>query len=122
MTGKIFTVSKDDKTITLDVPPQMREEAPKQVEIKLTDKTHVIYENVGPAGATLTAGYAAGVVGRRFHGHGGAGGAVAAGRAGALTPPATGLGRARLRPSLGAEAARPEPRPPQIRQHQPAYV
>jgi RNA polymerase sigma factor (sigma-70 family) len=56
--GQVVGVAKDGKGFTVELPGQGRE-APKRVDIKITDKTRVAYEGVGPDGAKPTEGYAA---------------------------------------------------------------
>ncbi len=57
--AKVFHVSEDDRTLTLETPGPGRGDPPQMVDVKLTDKTSVVYEGVGPDGARLTAGYVA---------------------------------------------------------------
>lgn len=46
--GKVASVAKDGKSITLEARPEARGEEPKKIEIKLTDKTKIVYFGVGP--------------------------------------------------------------------------
>jgi len=54
--GKVIAVAKDSKSITLEQPPQARGEESKKVEVKLGDKTHIVYNGVGPDGTSLAEG------------------------------------------------------------------
>ncbi len=54
--GKVASVAKDGKSITLEARPEARGEEPKKIEIKLTDKTKVAYFGVGPDEAKLAEG------------------------------------------------------------------
>jgi hypothetical protein len=55
----VTAVSKDGKTLTLELPTRERGEAPTQQEIKLNDKTSVIYFEIGAGGDQPTNGYMA---------------------------------------------------------------
>ncbi|HJZ57036.1 MAG TPA: RNA polymerase sigma factor [Gemmataceae bacterium] len=55
--GKVVAVAPDGKGITVEVMSPVRGEGPKQVAIKFTDKTKVVYQAVGPGGAKPTEGY-----------------------------------------------------------------
>jgi len=57
--GKVVGVSGDGATVTLEQPPAVRGGNPRRVEVKLTGQTRISYSNVGPNGATPTAGYLA---------------------------------------------------------------
>ena len=57
--GKVVGVSGDGATVTLEQPPAVRGGNPRRVEVKLTAQTRILYSNVGPDGAKLTAGYLA---------------------------------------------------------------
>jgi RNA polymerase sigma factor (sigma-70 family) len=56
-TGRVAGVAGDGKSFTVEVPAATRGEAPQKVDIKLTDKSQVVYSNVGPDGAKPTEGY-----------------------------------------------------------------
>jgi hypothetical protein len=56
VTGKVAAVSKDGKTITLESPPQARGEEPRKADFMLTDKTAVVFHQVGPGGAKVAEG------------------------------------------------------------------
>jgi hypothetical protein len=56
VSGKVAGVSKDGKTITLEVPPQRREEEPKKIELKLGARTTTAFHNVGLKGARVVEG------------------------------------------------------------------
>jgi len=57
LNGTIAAVSNDLRTITLDLPPQIKGDSPTSVEIKLTDKTKLVYFGVDGNGETPTVGY-----------------------------------------------------------------
>jgi hypothetical protein len=57
LNGIIAAVSNDRRTITMDLPPQIKGDAPTSVEIKLTDKTKLVYFGVDGNGETPTVGY-----------------------------------------------------------------
>lgn len=57
--GKVVSVAKDGKTITLEMPPQNRGDEVSKVDYKIDDKTQITYQNVGPDGDRLTTGYLA---------------------------------------------------------------
>jgi RNA polymerase sigma factor (sigma-70 family) len=57
--GQITAVAKDDRSITLEVPPENKGEAPKKIEVKFTEKTKFSYFGVDPASETPTVGYVA---------------------------------------------------------------
>jgi hypothetical protein len=57
--GRVVGVSKDGKTITLELPVQARGEEPKKVEVKIGEKTTVLFNGVGPDGAKPTTGHSA---------------------------------------------------------------
>jgi RNA polymerase sigma factor (sigma-70 family) len=62
--GKVASVGKDGKTITIEVPdriPGAGGVQMKQVEVKIDDKTRIAYHNVGPDEAKPTEGYYANV-------------------------------------------------------------
>jgi RNA polymerase sigma factor (sigma-70 family) len=61
VTGRVGAVAKDGKSITLLSPPETRGDEPKRTEIKLDDKTTVVYQNVGTDAAQPTEGYGAAV-------------------------------------------------------------
>ena len=56
--GKVSAVAKDGKMITVEeaVPGKGRDDKPKTVEIKLTDKTHITYSLITTGGAKLVEG------------------------------------------------------------------
>jgi hypothetical protein len=56
--GKVVGVAKDGQSITLEVRPQERDE-PNRREVKITPKTRLVFQGVGPGGAALTDGYQA---------------------------------------------------------------
>lgn len=55
--GRVAGIAADGKGISVEGRPDGRGEVAKKVDIKLTDKTNVIYHGVGPGGAKLTEGY-----------------------------------------------------------------
>src|SRR5262249_41377210 len=55
--GKVVAVSKDGKTVTLEQRPTARGEDAPKIDVKITDKTRVAYNGVGPDGARPTEGY-----------------------------------------------------------------
>jgi RNA polymerase sigma factor (sigma-70 family) len=57
--GKIVGVAADGKGFTLELPIHQRGEEAKRIEVKLTDKTQVVFVGVGPNGAKPTEGYEA---------------------------------------------------------------
>jgi len=60
--GKVVAVGKDGKSFVLEVQSQERGERgaePKKVDVKIGDKTVVVYHGVGPDGARPTDGYGA---------------------------------------------------------------
>jgi RNA polymerase sigma factor (sigma-70 family) len=57
--GKVVEVAKDGKSVTLEVPATERGAEPSKHTIKITDKTAITYNGVGPNGATPTLGYVA---------------------------------------------------------------
>ena len=59
LSGKAVGVSKDGKTITLEMPPQERGGEAKRTDVKITDKTEITYNGVGLNGAKPTEGYLA---------------------------------------------------------------
>jgi RNA polymerase sigma factor (sigma-70 family) len=60
-TGKIVGISKDNKTLTLEVAPAGRGEPGRTAEVKLTANTKLLFSGVGLGGAKLTEGYVAAV-------------------------------------------------------------
>jgi hypothetical protein len=56
VTGPIAAVGKDGKSITVLMQPKERGEEPQKLEVQLTDKTSVVYFNVGPDGTKLAEG------------------------------------------------------------------
>jgi hypothetical protein len=56
--GIIAAVADNGRTITVELPPKVKGEAPPTVDIKLTDKTKVVYFGVDAAGENPTIGYA----------------------------------------------------------------
>lgn len=62
--GKVLAVAADGKSLTIETPPprDVRGGAAKKVEVKLTDKTNLLYNGVGPGGAKPTVGYLASAV------------------------------------------------------------
>ncbi|HYT93105.1 MAG TPA: RNA polymerase sigma factor [Gemmataceae bacterium] len=56
LVSRVVAVAKDGKTITLEQPATARGEEPKQIDVKLSEKTSVIYHNVGPGGTKLGTG------------------------------------------------------------------
>jgi hypothetical protein len=55
--GIITAVSKDAKTITVEIPPEEKGGESKKIEVKLTDKTKTSYFGVGATGEMPTVGY-----------------------------------------------------------------
>jgi RNA polymerase sigma factor (sigma-70 family) len=60
--GKVIGIAKDAKAITLEQAPKNREDAPGSVEVKLSPKTRLVFNGVGPEGATLSEGLGATVI------------------------------------------------------------
>jgi RNA polymerase sigma factor (sigma-70 family) len=58
LVGQISAVAKGLQSITIEVQPENKGDAPKQVEIKLTDKTKYSYFGVEEGGQVPTVGYA----------------------------------------------------------------
>jgi hypothetical protein len=60
LAGKLAAVSADGKTLSLETPNLRRGEGRQllTIDIKLTDKTKVIYDGVAKDGAKPTVGYA----------------------------------------------------------------
>ncbi len=60
LAGKVVAVAADGKAITVEVARRgdgrKPEEAPQKHEIKLTDKTEILFSDVGPGGAKLAPG------------------------------------------------------------------
>jgi RNA polymerase sigma factor (sigma-70 family) len=59
VTGKVVAMSNDGNSVTVAIQPQVRGDEPTKMEIKLGDKSAVVYQNVGPDGAKMTEGYMA---------------------------------------------------------------
>lgn len=57
--GKVIGIAKDSKSITLETPGKERGDPSGSIEVKLSPKTHLSFQNVGPDGAPLTEGYVA---------------------------------------------------------------
>ncbi len=57
--GKVIGIAKDSKSITLETPGKERGDPSGSIEVKLSPKTHLSFQNVGPDGALLTEGYVA---------------------------------------------------------------
>jgi RNA polymerase sigma factor (sigma-70 family) len=57
--GRVVGVAPGGKGFTVELPPAERGAEGKRVEVKITDRTRVVYMGVGPDGARLTEGYAA---------------------------------------------------------------
>ncbi len=60
--GKVVGISKDGKSITVEMPPANRGDEPTKVDYKIDAKTEVHYHNVGLDGAKLKEGYFARVL------------------------------------------------------------
>lgn len=60
--GKVTAIAKDGNSITLESPAKERGAAPESLTVKLTPKTKLTFQNVGPDGALLTEGYVAQVL------------------------------------------------------------
>jgi RNA polymerase sigma factor (sigma-70 family) len=58
VSGRLTAIANGGKLITVEKPPQERGGQAEQVEIKLTDKTRIFYNNIPPDGAKLTEGSA----------------------------------------------------------------
>jgi RNA polymerase sigma factor (sigma-70 family) len=58
LSGRLTAIANGGKLITVEKPPQERGGQAEQVEIKLTDKTRIFYNNIPPDGAKLTEGSA----------------------------------------------------------------
>ncbi len=56
ITGKVVSVAKDGTTITIEQPMTIRGGEPKRIEIKLSPKTKIAFNGVGPDEAKLVAG------------------------------------------------------------------
>lgn len=56
LAGKIVAVAKDGKAFTVETPGAARGDDPVRQEVKLADKTKLIFSGVGTDGAKLTAG------------------------------------------------------------------
>jgi RNA polymerase sigma factor (sigma-70 family) len=56
ISGKVVAVAKDGKSFTVEVPPSKRGEEAKRTEVKLTDKTKLAFNSVGPGEAKVTEG------------------------------------------------------------------
>jgi RNA polymerase sigma factor (sigma-70 family) len=62
LTALVVAVSKDGKTITVEGPARgSRQEDAKRIDVKLTDRTMVVFHAVGPNAAQVADGYFAGV-------------------------------------------------------------
>jgi hypothetical protein len=57
--GRIVAVSRDLKTLTLELDPKEKGDKPRRVEVKLTDNTKRSYFGVDLAGQAPTVGYVA---------------------------------------------------------------
>jgi hypothetical protein len=55
--GVITAVAKDGKSLTVELVPKEKGDAPMKVEVKLTDKTKFSYFGVDQTGETPTVGY-----------------------------------------------------------------
>jgi hypothetical protein len=61
--GKVAGLAADGKSFTLELPRSKKKGGKvKQLEVKLTDKTNIVYNGVGPGEAKLTQGYHAKVI------------------------------------------------------------
>jgi RNA polymerase sigma factor (sigma-70 family) len=61
--GKVAALAADGKSFTLELPRSKKKGGKvKQIEVKLTDKTNIVYNGVGPGEAKLTQGYYAKVI------------------------------------------------------------
>jgi hypothetical protein len=58
LNGKVTAVAADGKSFTLETA-RTRGAAPRSVQVKLTERTRVGYQGVGPGGARPTVGYRA---------------------------------------------------------------
>jgi RNA polymerase sigma factor (sigma-70 family) len=56
LTAQVVGVAKDGKTITLETPLRRREEEAKRIDVKVGDKTAVVFHNVAPNGAKFVEG------------------------------------------------------------------
>jgi RNA polymerase sigma factor (sigma-70 family) len=54
--GRVAAVSKDGKTLTVEVRSRERREEPARLEVKIGDRTTVVFGNVPPGGARLAEG------------------------------------------------------------------
>jgi RNA polymerase sigma factor (sigma-70 family) len=64
VSGKVVAVAKDGKTITLDIAEPLRGRAekpsePKRIDVKISDRTAVAYNNVGPDETQIAEGITA---------------------------------------------------------------
>jgi len=59
VTGVIAVVADNGRSVTLELPPAIKGEAPGKVEIRITDKTKVAYFGVDGNGENPTIGYVA---------------------------------------------------------------
>src|SRR5262249_26840205 len=59
ITNRRVAISEDGKRITLDIPPLERGGEGSKLEVKIDDKTHVTYHNVGPGEDRPGEGYGA---------------------------------------------------------------
>jgi hypothetical protein len=57
--GKVVGIAKDAKSITLEQAPKNRGDAPGSVDIRISAKTRLVFNGVGPEGAVLSEGLAA---------------------------------------------------------------
>jgi RNA polymerase sigma factor (sigma-70 family) len=54
--ARVAGVSKDGKTITLQQPRRSRAEDARSIDVKMEEKTHVVFHNVAPDGARIAEG------------------------------------------------------------------
>jgi RNA polymerase sigma factor (sigma-70 family) len=57
--GKFVRLSTDGKGLTVEVPPHKKRQPAKKVAFRITERTRILFRNVGPGGAEPTAGYRA---------------------------------------------------------------
>jgi RNA polymerase sigma factor (sigma-70 family) len=62
LSSRQFTLSQDGKVITMELPPQERGGEGSKVDIKIDDKTRLLYHNVAPGGDQPSEGYIATVL------------------------------------------------------------
>jgi len=61
LSGKVISVSADGKTLTFKLPPKSRDDFDKTIDVKLTEKTTVVYSNVAQGETKPEGGYHANV-------------------------------------------------------------